>query len=212
VVYFALEALSGIARDVGVRPDSGAFASNQLDAEWTVSRNSCICEAITAVETAKEKWCDAVVNRVAEEMALKSSEHAYFERALAVAPTRSKSQGLRPAMSMARLWLDQGKRPRPEFAPLHSRGHPSSFGAVECAGRRRRGRVVDASRAGAPSDHISLATLNGNGLRRQRLQRAGQSERRSNQDRDSACGSGCIAIASSAGGARIAIAPARAAR
>jgi hypothetical protein len=31
-VYFALEVLSGIARDVAIRADSGAFGPNQLDA------------------------------------------------------------------------------------------------------------------------------------------------------------------------------------
>jgi predicted ATPase len=36
---------------------------------------------------------------------------AYFERALSVARTQhAKSWELRPAMSMARLWRDQGKR------------------------------------------------------------------------------------------------------
>jgi class 3 adenylate cyclase/predicted ATPase len=77
----------------------------------------CIGEAMTAVETAKEKWCEAEVHRVAGEIALKSPEpdaakaEAYFERALAVARAqRAKSWELRAAMSQARLWRDQGKR------------------------------------------------------------------------------------------------------
>jgi predicted ATPase len=51
----------------------------------------CIREAITAVETTKEKWWEAEVNRVAGKIALMSPEpdavkaEAYFERALAVA-------------------------------------------------------------------------------------------------------------------------------
>jgi hypothetical protein len=36
-VFFALETLSGIARDVAVRADAGAFDPNQLDADWIVS-------------------------------------------------------------------------------------------------------------------------------------------------------------------------------
>ena len=61
--------------------------------------------------------CEADVHRVAGEIALKSPSpdaakaEAYFERALAVArEQQAKSWELRAAMSMARLWLDQGKR------------------------------------------------------------------------------------------------------
>jgi predicted negative regulator of RcsB-dependent stress response len=51
----------------------------------------CIDEAMTTVETTKERWCEAEVNRTAGEIALLSSEsdaakaQAYFERALAMA-------------------------------------------------------------------------------------------------------------------------------
>ena len=51
----------------------------------------CIGEAMTAVETTKERWCEAEVNRIAGEIALVSPKRdatkaeAYFERALAVA-------------------------------------------------------------------------------------------------------------------------------
>ncbi|TMJ95545.1 MAG: adenylate cyclase, partial [Alphaproteobacteria bacterium] len=77
----------------------------------------CIGEAMAAVETAKERWCEAEVNRIAGEIALLSPEpdvakaEAYFVRALAVArEQQAKSWELRAAMSMARLWRDQGKR------------------------------------------------------------------------------------------------------
>ena len=77
----------------------------------------CIGEAITAVETTKERWCEAEVHRIAGEITLKSPEpdavkaQAYFERALAVArQQQAKSWEVRAAMSMARLWRDQGKR------------------------------------------------------------------------------------------------------
>jgi predicted ATPase len=76
----------------------------------------CIGEAMAAVETAKESWCEAEVNRIAGEIALLSPEpdgakaEAHFERALAVArEQQAKSWELRTAMSMARLWRDQGK-------------------------------------------------------------------------------------------------------
>jgi len=77
----------------------------------------CIGEAMTVVATTKERWCEAEVNRIAGEIALQSPEpdvakaEGYFERALAVARgQRARSWELRAAMSMARLWRDQGRR------------------------------------------------------------------------------------------------------
>ena len=77
----------------------------------------CIKEAIQAVETTKEKWCEADIFRVAGEIALISHERdvvkaeAHFDRALSVARRQhAKSWELRAAMSLARLWRDQGKR------------------------------------------------------------------------------------------------------
>ena len=77
---------------------------------------SCIDDAIDKVERSKEKWCEAEVHRIAGKIALKSlapdTEKAekYFDRALAVArQQQAKSWELRAAMSMARLWRDQGK-------------------------------------------------------------------------------------------------------
>ena len=83
---------------------------------------------MTAVETTKESWYEAEVNRVAGEIALKSPEpdaakaEAYFERALTVARAQqAKSWELRAAMSTARLWRDQGKRKeaRDLLAPVY---------------------------------------------------------------------------------------------
>ncbi len=88
----------------------------------------CIGEAMTAVETTKERWWEAEVHRTAGEIALKSSEpdaakaEAYFERALAVArKQQAKSWELRAAISMARLYFDQGKRDeaRDLLAPVY---------------------------------------------------------------------------------------------
>jgi predicted ATPase len=88
----------------------------------------CIGEAMTAMETTREKWCEAEIHRTAGEIALKSPERdaakaeAYFERALAVARVQqAKSWELRAAMSMARLWRDQGKREqaRDLLAPVY---------------------------------------------------------------------------------------------
>ncbi len=88
----------------------------------------CIGEAMTAVETTKERWWEAEVNRVAGEVALMSGEsdpaqaEAHFERALAVArKQQAKSLELRAAMSLARLRRDQGKRDdaRALLAPVY---------------------------------------------------------------------------------------------
>jgi predicted ATPase len=88
----------------------------------------CIGDAMTAVETTKEKWCEAEVHRVAGEIALKSpvpdatKAQAYFERSLAVArQQQAKSWELRAATSLARLWRDQGKRQqaRELLAPVY---------------------------------------------------------------------------------------------
>jgi predicted ATPase len=65
----------------------------------------------------KARWCEAEINCVAGEIALMSPEldtaraEAYFERSLEIAREQhAKSCELRAAMSMARLWRDQGKR------------------------------------------------------------------------------------------------------
>jgi predicted ATPase len=88
----------------------------------------CIGEAMAAIETNKERWCEAEVHRIAGEIALKSlapdpeKAEAYFERALAVArQQQAKSWELRSTMSLARLWRDQGKREeaRELLAPVY---------------------------------------------------------------------------------------------
>ena len=95
----------------------------QFDDAWR-----CIKEGMTAVKTTKERWCEAEISRIAGELALTSPEmdsakaEAYFGRALAVArEQQAKSWELRAAMSMARLWRDQGKRDeaRDLLAPVY---------------------------------------------------------------------------------------------
>ena len=89
----------------------------------------CLGEAITAMGTTKERWCEAEVHRIAGEIALISPEpdaakaERYFERALAVArQQQAKSWEMRVAMSLARLWRDQGKpqQARELLAPVYS--------------------------------------------------------------------------------------------
>ena len=95
----------------------------QFDDAWRSIR-----EATTTVENSMERWPEAEIYRVAGEIASKSPEQdaakaeTYFERALAVArQQQAKSWELRAAMSMARLWRDQGKRreARELLAPVY---------------------------------------------------------------------------------------------
>jgi predicted ATPase len=96
---------------------------HQFDDAWR-----CIGEAMTAMETTKERWFEAEVNRLAGEIALKSFQsdaakaEGYFDRALAVARAQqAKSWELRATTSKARLWRDQGKREeaRALLAPVY---------------------------------------------------------------------------------------------
>jgi predicted ATPase len=97
---------------------------DQFDDAWR-----CAGEAITIAEATNERWCEAEVHRTAGEIALMlphpdvTKTEAYFEHALAVArQQQAKSWELRAAMSMARLWRDQGKQQRAHdlLAPVYS--------------------------------------------------------------------------------------------
>ena len=107
-----LSALTGAYSDVG---------------ELDKARNS-IAEAKALIEETKETWHEAEIHRIAGEIALMSPEpdaakaEAYFQRALAVARIQqAKSWELRAAMSLARLWRDEGKRneARDLLAPVY---------------------------------------------------------------------------------------------
>jgi predicted ATPase len=83
----------------------------QFDDAWL-----CIDEAITAVETTNERWGEAEAHRTGSEIALllpdpdAAKAQTYFERALQIARQQhAKSWELRAAISMARLWRDQGR-------------------------------------------------------------------------------------------------------
>jgi predicted ATPase len=118
-------------RSMGARVQEG-FTSHLAEAYAELGQFDdalrCIGEPLTAIDTTKERWFEAEVNRIAGEIALKSPEpemakaQAYFNHALAVAhDQQAKSWELRAAMSMARLWRDQGKRDeaRELLAPVY---------------------------------------------------------------------------------------------
>jgi predicted ATPase len=108
----------------GCRSFCHAYAElGQFEEAWRY-----IGEARYAAEATKEKWCEADILRIAGEIALTSPERdvvkaeTHFERALAVAREQhAKSWELRVAMSMARLWNDQGRRQqaRDLIAPVY---------------------------------------------------------------------------------------------
>jgi class 3 adenylate cyclase/predicted ATPase len=98
-------------------------AFGQFDDAWR-----CMSEAMTTIETTRETWYEAEVNRTAGDIALLSPQHdaakaeAYFERALSVArKQKARSFELRTATSLARLWREQGKRQqaRDLLAPVY---------------------------------------------------------------------------------------------
>jgi class 3 adenylate cyclase/predicted ATPase len=123
----ALEAIgkltSGIAasRSIGATAGMPSFLSalarayaevGQFEEAW-----QSIGEAMAMIESVKERRHEAEIHRTAGEIALMppapeaAKAEAHFERALAVArEQQAKSWELRAAMSVARLWLDQGKR------------------------------------------------------------------------------------------------------
>ena len=95
----------------------------QFDDAWR-----CIGEAMTLIETTKERLWEAEVHRTAGEIELMSrapdaeKAEAYFERAITTArKQQAKSWELRAATSLARLWRDQGKRQqaRDLLAPIY---------------------------------------------------------------------------------------------
>ena len=83
----------------------------QFDEAWR-----CIHDGLTLMEKTGERWCEAEAYRLSRAIALLCPEidaakaEAYFEHALSVArQQQTKSWELRAAMSLARLWRDQGK-------------------------------------------------------------------------------------------------------
>ena len=125
---------SGIAalRATGTTLGTPLYLSNlagaYVEADEYDDALSCIGEAITTIETTKERSDEGEVQRIAGEIALKSLEpdiakaEGYFEHALGVArQQQAKSLELRAAISLARLWRDQGKVPQASelLAPVY---------------------------------------------------------------------------------------------
>jgi predicted ATPase len=104
------------------------LARNHAELGQIGEAGRCIGEAVRMVETTNERWSEAEIHRIAGEIALLSPEpdptkaNACFKQSLAVAgEQQANSWELRAAMSMARLWRDQGKRDdaRELLAPVY---------------------------------------------------------------------------------------------
>ena len=98
--------------------------SCQFDDAW-----GCIGRAMAAMESTREKWCEAEAHRIAGEIALRSPQpdagkaQAYFEHSLGVARAQqTKSWELRAAISLARLLGSQNKpqKARDCLAPVYN--------------------------------------------------------------------------------------------
>jgi predicted ATPase len=77
---------------------------------------------MAALEASGERWWEPELHRVAGEIALMLIRPISLSRALLLAQKQqAKSWELRTAMSMARLWCDQGKRDeaRDLLAPVY---------------------------------------------------------------------------------------------
>jgi predicted ATPase len=125
-----------IQTGLAARASTGAvhlhpFFLTQLASAYCRSENfekarCCISEAFEAAEKTKEKWAEAEIHLKAGELALRlrQTEEAQrrFVRSISIAREQgSKSWELRAAMSMARLWHEQGKRDeaRDLLAPVY---------------------------------------------------------------------------------------------
>jgi predicted ATPase len=96
---------------------SSYLAKSYADLHQFTEARRFMNEAMTVVQTSKERLFESEVNRMAAEIALRAPEHdvgkaeALFTQGLAVARTqKAKSWELRAATSLARLWRDRGER------------------------------------------------------------------------------------------------------
>ena len=123
----ASDAVQTIAASIAAYRSTGStvlvpfYLSHQARAHAALGQfddaERCINEALTAVETSGERWCEAESRRIAGEIELLSPERdaakaqAHFERALEIARSQqARSWELRAATSLARLWREQGSR------------------------------------------------------------------------------------------------------
>jgi len=106
-----------------------ALASAQAAAGRFDQARDCVSEALDRIQRTKERWAEAELHRTAGELALAADRNlkeaeALFHRSLAIAREQNaRSMELRAAISLARLWRDQGERGRARelLAPIYGR-------------------------------------------------------------------------------------------
>ena len=104
------------------------FAKAYTELGQFADTSSCIDEAMATLEKNEDRLWEAEALRLSGEIALMekvpsaTKAEDYFQRALAIArEQQAKSWELRAAMSLARLWRDQGKpqQARELLAPVY---------------------------------------------------------------------------------------------
>jgi predicted ATPase len=133
-----LEGLPLIETNIAIWQSAGAKMFGPLFSSYTArayldagkfdAARQSIQGAMAAIQSTGESWVEAEANRVAGEIAAMSpaqdalQAEGHFQTALQIArQQQAKSWEVRAAMSMARLWRDQGKvsEARELLAPLY---------------------------------------------------------------------------------------------
>jgi predicted ATPase len=125
-----LAAYRGIGAGLGLTHYLALLAEAYAQAGQTAAGLAVVAEALGVVDKDGERFCEAELYRLQGELRWaqegtgpKAAEaEAYFRRALDVARRQeAKSLELRAAMSLSRLWLQQGRRDaaRELLAPIY---------------------------------------------------------------------------------------------
>ena len=134
----AAKAVQAIDATIAARRSTGATVSNTYYLSHSALAHAVLGQfdeagrsldqALSIVQASGERWYEAEIHRTAGEIALLPPERdaakaqAHFERALRIARAQqARSLELRAAMSLARVWRDQGEAPRAcvLLAPLY---------------------------------------------------------------------------------------------
>jgi predicted ATPase len=130
------DAISGMRQGLATKRAAGAeikvpyYYGLLAEAHGRTNRTTeglnLLSEALGLVERTGERWYEAELHRLRGELLITSADRLgaepYFSQALATAREQdAKLFRLRAAMSMARLWRDQGKRDegRDLLAPIY---------------------------------------------------------------------------------------------
>jgi len=95
----------------------GLLADVQAEGQHIAKALTCVAEALELANETGEHWTDSFLHRIRGEILLRRdpantapAEEAFLTAMQIAQQQKAKSFELRAAMSMARLWRDQGKR------------------------------------------------------------------------------------------------------